>query len=190
MVPPYDPILQQLNGLAAAVGTLLEGNVTYRPIYCEYYSATSPIAYSPILRQIDDCQYGSDNSNFQWPDMMKVLPSIMENASISLLSGAYGSGGQSYLTEVDALCKVESLTYSYSPLRLLSTYLAAAIITAICIIFGFRAIEDNGKEEALGFSQLMHALSNRDLASAVDDSTNIMDEKVQADRGGHMKPIA
>ena len=188
MVLPYDPILQQLNGLAAAIGTLLDGNVTYRPYYCEYFSSTSPIAYSPILHQIDDCRY-HDNSSFQWPDMIKALPSIMENASISLLSGAYGSGGQDYLTEVAAFCKVESLTYSYDPFRLLSTYAAAAIITAICIILGFCSMKDNGKEETMGFSRLMHALSNRELTSTIDNSTNIMDEKVQADQCGDIKPV-
>ena len=189
MVPPYDPILQQLNGVAAAIGTLLAGNVTYRPYYCEYFSSTSAIAYSPILHQIDNCRYYDDNSSFQWPDMIKALPSIMENASISLLSGAYGSGEQDYLTEVATFCKVESLTYSYNSLRLLSTYAVAAIITVICISLGFYSIKDNGKEETVGFSRLMHALSNRDLTSAIDNSTNIMDERVQADRYGDIKPI-
>ncbi|KAJ6597390.1 hypothetical protein B0H10DRAFT_2325807 [Mycena sp. CBHHK59/15] len=190
MVPPVDPVLQQLNGLAAAVGTLLDGNVTYRPNYCEYFSATSPIAYSPILQQTDDCRGSGEYSNFQWPDMLEALPSIMKNASISLLSGAYaGSAGQDYLIPFDTTCTVTTLSYSYNPLRLLVTYGAAAIVTAICIFFGFRTVAANGKEETLKFSRLMHALSNDDLTQAIGALDDLKDEKVRADNNGVIRPV-
>lgn len=121
--------------------------------------------------------------------MMEVIPSLMRNASISLLSGAYATGNQTYLEPVETSCFVNVLTYSYNPWQLLGTYISGIIATSVCVFLGFRWVSVNGTEEKSSFSRFIKSLSNQEISQVVSGLKVVGKVRVKADENGCLKPI-
>ncbi|PPQ75042.1 hypothetical protein CVT26_012066 [Gymnopilus dilepis] len=164
--PQSDHVMRQLNGILGAVGNQLNGSIVYQQGYCDFDTATSLMASSPILNVGNDCVNKTDPV-FMWPDMRWAIPSLIQNVSISLLSGQYPSAEKgSYLEDVDTVCLTSPLTYHYDPTELLVTYATALLAVVVSLCIGFCAISANGCEEDLSLIRFLKALSTEDVASA------------------------
>ncbi|PPQ76882.1 hypothetical protein CVT26_001441 [Gymnopilus dilepis] len=182
--PQSDHVIRQLNGILGAVGDQLNGSIVYRQGYCVFDTATSRMASSPILDVGSDCVNRTDPV-FRWPDMRWAIPSLIQNISISLLSGQYPSAEKgSYLEDVDAVCLTSPLTYHYDPTQLLVTYATALLAVVVCLCIGFYAISANGCEEDLSLIRFLKALSTEDVASASVKAVGNMNATVEDGQRG------
>lgn len=136
-----------LNALALGVGTVLGGFMSYDPsidsntFLNESWILSDLIAGTPI-------------------DLMDVIPSLMQNLSISILSGYLDVPDQNIttLSRQNTTCIYPAVLFRYNSTRLLATYGAALFVAIVCAAFGLYAIHANGVEESLGFPRLLQAI--------------------------------
>ncbi|KLO14351.1 hypothetical protein SCHPADRAFT_319946 [Schizopora paradoxa] len=188
LVETHTPQETEPMALADATFLMLNGTVTYDVESFMFTSDSNVVANSPL---------GGFDSDIAWDwqaggstDMMFALPSLMQNISLSLLSGADGDAVFTGLGNVDTVCSFTGLHYVYDRNRLLITYGVALLVTSCCVAFGFRAYLQSGIDESFGFSRLLGSILNEDLyrhRGSLDKTTRIM----IGERGayGHLKPV-
>jgi hypothetical protein len=151
-----NPSTDQLNGLIRAVGGALTGRIVLQKDMDNLNEGASlAIAYSPLL------QWTTTNgtSNFTWSDLTTALPSLMQNVSLSFLSGRFPASGEPYMDEMRTDCLVAQLVYNYNHSRLLAIYAAAWGAAAAFFALGFYIIVWRNKgEHNLDFSHVIEEL--------------------------------
>ncbi|KLO12647.1 hypothetical protein SCHPADRAFT_941022 [Schizopora paradoxa] len=158
-VPAQDHTGMQYDAVITAFSDILIGNVNYDPTVREFNSDDNLfVAYSPSFAGSMGEPWASSPG-----DLKTVLPSLMQNISVSLLNDQLSQGENSTTASFDTTCHYTSSAYHYNDVRLLATYGAALVITALCMIFGYRAIHSNGCEESINFSRMLGAILNKSL---------------------------
>jgi len=154
-----DYIVMQYDAVIAAFADAVVGPVNYRADLKVFSGdGNYAIAYSPLFE-------GSSDDSWVWDsgqNLSAILSSYMQNLSVSLLSDQFSKEGNSTASH-ETTCWYSSTTYEYDEVRLLATYSAALLITAICMLFGLRAIRMNGAEESVSFSRILGAILNTSL---------------------------
>lgn len=140
-----EKILEQLLPLAGDVLWV------YGP-YNEFTAnSTFTIAYSPI---------GTKPGTYipwVWPEDLSIfIPNIMQNVSLSLLSGVLSDTRNNTIGSQDTTCRTYGLQYVYDRTRLLATYGAALLLTAVFLILGILT-SHNGRVESFGFTRVLAA---------------------------------
>ena len=164
-----EPVTRQLLSLWGAFSYLLTGTVDYDT------SSNAPrggatdmaIPWSPIID-------GSNNGiAWQWAgDLKTLIPDLMTNVSLSLLSGELSDVSNPTLTRTSVPCTQRGVVFVYSPLRLIVTYAVAVSLTFLCIAYGFYASKVNGRGEALHFSRILGAAAPPFTPSTAIDVTD------------------
>jgi len=149
----------QYDAIVIAFADVLTGSVNYMSGLQGYADGDNFfVAYSPVFTS-------SSSKDVPWspPDLTNTLPSLMRNISVSLLTDLLSNQGNSTTAPFDTTCWYSSSAYSYNEIRLLAAYGGALIVTAVCMLFGFRAIRLNGAEESVKFSRILGAILNKSL---------------------------
>lgn len=123
------------------------------------------------------------SKTWKWKgDMVNVLPQLMTNISISMLSNPLGAQQRMVQTQ----CSYSGIVYAYKPSQLLLTYGVGTVVTIICALAGFWSIWHNGVQESGNFSRLLASVLNDRLF----DVYVTMDTKVKAESNpeGHFIP--
>lgn len=148
----------QYDAVISAFADILVGSVNYDPTVEEFHNDDNLfVAYSPSFAGSMSKPWATS------PDLKTVLPSLMQNISVSLLNDQLSEGVNSTTASFDTTCHYTSSAYRYNEIRLLATYGAALVITAVCMLFGYRAIRSNGCEESVKFSRILGAILNKSL---------------------------
>jgi hypothetical protein len=144
-----------LDALAAALARVVNGSAVYDASSYNWRSDTNVIAYTWIVKAA---------SIYADVQLMSVLPSLMENISLSIASGYLDIPNYPpTMTSYDTTCYYPALQFSYNSRRLFVTYGAGIFVTVICVLFGLHAIHTNNAEESLDFSRLLAAILNGQL---------------------------
>lgn len=170
----------QLLPIWDAFGGQLYGVVTYLPTNNDFNPPVAFMAYSPFVS-------ASKNIAWQWQTNMSVaIPSLMQNVSLSLLSGQLSTEQNSTLKDVDTTCLVTGLHFAYNRARLLLIYTSSLILTAFSVAFGLYAASSNGVSESMAFSRIMGACF--DLKDRVDSTEFSRDTRIKAASNGTLLP--
>ena len=147
-----EPFTHQLLALWDAFSYSITGEIDYSIGDNYNYGPDTAITWSPVV------QGSSTGLAWEWAgDLEKLVPDLMHNVSMSLLSGALSDAYNPTLVRIDVPCQRMGSRFLYSPLRLVVTYGVALLVTAICIGYGLLAIRANGRGETLGFSRILGA---------------------------------
>ncbi len=120
----------QMNAVADSFARLLNGSAAYDPNVFDFTPGSPLIVYSP-LGEID-----RNNPWFWTEDMVFALPRLMADVSASLLSGKLSETGSLTLKTTETDCQTISLFFIYNRSRLLWSYGAGLIVTALCVGLG------------------------------------------------------
>ncbi|KLO16640.1 hypothetical protein SCHPADRAFT_937672 [Schizopora paradoxa] len=133
------------------------------------------------------------SGNFTFSDTIPhFITSLMQNASISLLSGKinynFSHDIATNLQYLNSTCSSSSTVYIYNPVRLFSVYGVALAVTTILAIYGCRLILRNGKESNLVLSDITRIALNGDIictreAGNVHDLTKLRLQVRRSDLG-------
>lgn len=143
-----------LDGLAQAVVSALRGFIVYDSWTSEFVDTNLTVAYSSMLHWT----HTNETNIATWSDLSTSLPSLMQNVSLSLLSGQFDSLHEAYMVKVDTDCSMTQLIYEYDSRRLLAIYIAAWTVAAIFLLLGFFFIWRNEREHNLDFSHIVEQL--------------------------------
>lgn len=164
----------QMNAVADSFARLLNGTASYDPNLFDFTAESPIIVYSP-LGEVD-----RNNPWFWTEDITVSLPGVMADVSKSLLSGKLSETGSPTLRQTETYCEIISLYFIYNRLRLLLSYGGSLVVTVICVVFGFYAIQKNGVEETLDFSRILRSVVNESLMNArshISDQTVVQASK-------------
>jgi hypothetical protein len=143
-----------LDALASGLAYAVNKAVIYSYNTYNFTASTSLAADSALLDG-----FGSD-----WPTHpMRDLPLLMQNISLSLLSGFLSWDNYTTLLPFQTICNYAASQWSYDPRQLFATYGVGIGTTTICVISGFCAVHANNAEESLGFSRLLEVILNGSL---------------------------
>ncbi len=122
--------------------------------------------------------------------MSVAMPSLMQNVSLSLLSGQLSTEWNSTLKHVDTACLQTGLHFVYNSIRLLLIYASSAVLTAFCIAFGLFAVSSNNVSESMTFSRLLNASFDfKDRLAELDSTASLSrNTKIKADAAGTLNP--
>ena len=148
-----------LGGLVLAVGKAFSGSVIFDLTFDGFAETPLSVAYSPLLHW-NRTNYSS--SVLTMSNLTTSLPRLMQNVSLSLLSGQFTSENQTYMEKVRTECSMTQLVYEYNSSRLLAIYVAAWAAAAIFFSLGFLFVWKNEGEHNLAFS---HVVEQRHLGS-------------------------
>lgn len=179
--------------IAVAFTQLLEGTLTPDGSVSGQ-SGLSPLCVSALTTQTPDFAW-------HWEDMMVGVPSLMANVSISLFNPAvqfypwsraatinpfavYNSSQA--VRAVNTTCWYSMQYFDYDPVRLLATYGAALLVTALCAALGFRAVHLNGVEDSMNFSRFLGAILNDQLFAERHELTKETRVKADNDQSGYL----
>ena len=166
----------QILALWDAFAWQLRGTVRYH--YTNNFGDTpSYIAWGAVVR-------GSRvGIAWHWAgNLEELLPQIMHNVSLSLLSGTLSDDQNTTLTMVNTNCSINALTYVYEPARLLGIYIGGLAATLLCLLLGLIAIKTNdNQEESLAFSRILAAYprvecDEKSVALTLDTPVRIPDD--------------
>ena len=102
----------------------------------------------------------AQSRTWAWRDsMVNLLPELMANISISILSNPIGAAEKSLSTE----CSYSGVVYAYKPTQLFLTYGLAMLCAFVCGLAGFWAISRNHVEESGRFSRLLASVLNEQM---------------------------
>ena len=144
-----------LDGLVEAVGRAFSGSVIFDSQYDAFAETPLSVGHSPMMHW---ARTADSRSVFSWSDLATSLPELMQNVSLSLLSGQFPSIDQTYMEEVQTECSMTQLVYEYNSWRLLVIYVIAWAATAISFSLGFWFVRKNGEEHNLDFSHVVDQL--------------------------------
>jgi len=152
-----DPLELALYGLVQAFVNGFSGSVIFDSEHDGFAGTPPSVAYSPMMQWTLS---SGKNTTLTWSDLTTSLPELMQNISLSLLSGQFPSQSHTYMTKVGTECLMTQLAYKYNSSRLLAVYIVAWATTAIFFSLGFFFIWKNGEEHNLNFS---HVVGQRQL---------------------------
>ena len=152
-----DPFQLALDGLVQAFVDAFDGSVIFDAQYDGFAGTPLSVAYSPMMQW--DPSPGT-NSTLTWSNLTTSLPQLMQNVSLSLLSGQFPSKNQTYMATTQKECSMTKLIYEYNSSRLLAIYAVAWAVAAIFFLLGFLFVWKNGEEHNLDFS---HVVDERHL---------------------------
>ncbi|KLO14740.1 hypothetical protein SCHPADRAFT_939289 [Schizopora paradoxa] len=170
--------LLNFDALADTFARTLNGTASYDPNIFDFTPGSPIIVYS---------LFGAAAPGIPWSlkdqDMTFAIPDLMDAVSLSLLSDILSTEADfKPVTKIPNPCQIQVLAFDYSRARLLLSYGAGLLYTAICITIGFYAIRVNGCEESMSLSRLMKAMVHPGLYEHKDDLVH--DETLlQADKG-------
>ncbi|KLO14353.1 hypothetical protein SCHPADRAFT_903407 [Schizopora paradoxa] len=172
----------QLLPIWDALGAQLEGVVTYLPTNNDFNPPVAFMAYSPFVSASKDIAW-------QWQTNMSVaIPSLMQNISLSLLSGKLSTEQNSTLQDAQTTCLVTGLHFVYNRVRLLLIYASSVIVTAFSVAFGLFVATSNKVSETMAFSRIMGACF--DLKGRIDPNYALSrDTRLIADTDGTLKMV-
>jgi len=147
-----DPLDLALDGLVQAFVNAFNGGVIFDAQYDGFVGTPPSVAYSPMMQW--DPSPGK-NSTLTWSNLTTSLPQLMQNISLSLLSGQFPSKNQTYLAKTQTECSMTMLIYEYNSSRLLAIYTVAWVAAAIFFSLGFLFVWKNGVEHNLDFSHVV-----------------------------------
>ena len=90
-------------------------------------------------------------------DLQEIVPIIMQNISLSVLTDQLSLHGNSTTSLQDTICRSNELQYTYNRVRLLATYGAGLALAIVCVTFGWFAMRSIGRQEVLEFSRILAA---------------------------------
>jgi hypothetical protein len=92
-------------------------------------------------------------------DLMEIMPSFMQNVSLSITSGYYDYPGYySTIPEYYTTCWYPTSVFSYDERHLIPPYVGGIGLTIICAILAVMARARNGRDESLGFPRILEAV--------------------------------
>ncbi|KAF6753691.1 hypothetical protein DFP72DRAFT_901232 [Ephemerocybe angulata] len=144
-----------LRELMEPLGRALTGSIVFA-MY-ETLDPTLTIAYTRLLRWR---WVENPYTEFTWSDMEVALPSLMQNMSLSLLSGEFPSLRGGYLATSLGQCMASQVIYKYTMWRLLVIYGIGWAMAAGTLVVGFLYVSRNGQERDLSFSNLVDGLGD------------------------------
>ena len=153
-----DPLQLALGGLVQAVCDAFIGSVIFDSYFNGFPEPPLNIAYSPMMHWAHST---SNSSVLTWADLTTSLPELMQNVSLSLLSGQFPSKNQTYMEKVQTECSMTQLVYEYNSRRLLVIYAVAWAAAAVFFSLGFLFVWKNGEEHNLDFSHVVDQLHLR-----------------------------
>ena len=152
-----DPLELALDGLVQAFVNAFKGSVIFDS-QCDGFAGTPlSVAYS-LMHWAPTVTRGNHHSVLTWSDLTTSLPQLMQNISLSLLSGQFPSYNQTYMVETQTECSMTKLVYEYKSSRLLAIYAIAWAAAAIFFALGFLFIWKNREEHNLDFSHVVDQL--------------------------------
>ena len=152
-----DPFQLALDGLVQAFVNAFNGSVIFDTQYDGFAGTPLSVAYSPMMQWAPS---PGNNSTLTWSDLTTSLPQLMQNVSLSLLSGQFPSKNQTYMATTQKECSMTKLIYEYNAIRLLAIYTVAWAAAANFFLLGFLFVWKNGEEHNLDFS---HVVDERHL---------------------------
>jgi len=161
-----DPLQLALDGLVQAVGAAFNGSVILDIFYDGFSGTPLNVAYSSMMHWV----HTTGKPSVTWSDLTTSLPELMQNVSLSLLSGQFPSRDQTYMTKVPTKCLITQLVYDYNSSRLLAIYAAAWGAAAIFFSLGFLFIWKNEGEHNLDFS---HVVGQLHLGLVASEELNV-----------------
>ncbi|THG93832.1 hypothetical protein EW026_g7514 [Hermanssonia centrifuga] len=144
------------------------------------FSAGTIIVNSPFTTS------PSSNILWQWQvDLINALPSLMQNISLSLISGVlFNSSLSDYNTGL-GLCTVTDLHFVYDRVRLLATYGAMIGVALACLLVALVAIHINKVGETMDFSRILGGVPVfRNSVEANGKIEDYLRKRVQVQRDG------
>ncbi|KLO14745.1 hypothetical protein SCHPADRAFT_297584 [Schizopora paradoxa] len=147
----------QYYAIVDALTNLLGGNATYDPDVYDFTNDSSIVAYSPLGAALADSPW------FWHRPMLRALPSLMRNVSVSILSGALSETGFPTLASIKTPCREDNVYYIYKPLRLFLAYGAGLLIAGLGMALASYAIYVNGQEEPLDFASVLKYVSTNGI---------------------------
>ncbi|PSR73108.1 hypothetical protein PHLCEN_2v11010 [Hermanssonia centrifuga] len=144
------------------------------------FSAGTIIVNSPFTTS------PSSNILWQWQvDLINALPSLMQNISLSLISGVlFNSSLSDYNTGL-GLCVVTDLHFVYDRVRLLATYGAMIGVALACLLVALVAIHINKVGETMDFSRILGGVPVfRNSVEANGKIEDYLRKRVQVHRDG------
>jgi len=142
------------NALVEAVVIALEGTIAYDTLMKKFFDTQLNIAYTVV----DWTYYPNGTTLLTLSDPATFISSLMQNVSLSLLSGQFLSNNETYMVKEPNECLVTQLIYEYDSQRLLAIYGAGAAVAAIFFSLGFIFISKNEVEHNLDFSHVVKQL--------------------------------
>ncbi|KAF5320480.1 hypothetical protein D9611_010690 [Ephemerocybe angulata] len=147
---PYEPFL-----MLDSIGWVLTGSVVRGNDRADDQSL-------PVTHWLD--RKYAIGSGFAWPSIGSALPSLVQNMSLSLLSGHFAPWNETYFDDIPGTCMSTQPVFEYIKWRLLTIYGIGWIAAAGCLGVGFWFVGRNGRERDMDFSNLVDALNDEPLA--------------------------
>ena len=171
----YDAVARTLNG---TVGVSYGSNTT-----SVTKSSNSLVAYSSLALGT----LPGDNAWAWRTDLLHGLPSLMQNISISFLSGQLTTTDNSTaLVDTNTTCIFSGVRFRYNRARLVWTYVAAEACTLGAVLLGFLVVlRNDGVSESLAFSRIAGAgMTLREQRADARDAEDLvtLQTRVQVDR--------
>ena len=152
-----------MDALADAVAYAISGNIN---------SSQDRFSWSSSIIQYTWMLYDAYHWN-RTQDLMWILPSLMENVSLSISSGVLDLDNYpSTMALFDGACVYPVSVYTYNHKHLLLAYASCLAVSLICTFVGLWAIHHNG-DEFLDFARVLEAIPRQGLAGGLGESTQI-----------------
>ncbi|KAF7974795.1 hypothetical protein HWV62_11289 [Athelia sp. TMB] len=140
----------QMNSIVDAFAYGMEGTITYGSNGLTGDSTPTAVQYT----QLSGALVGNANIT----DWTTIIPTLMQQTSLSLLSGSFDvRAGANSISAYNTTCLSYGDFYYYTRWKLLATYGVCIGVTALCVILGLTAVYKNKGGENLGFRRLLHS---------------------------------
>ena len=118
-------------------------------------------------------------------EMVNVLPQLMANISISMLSNPMDAQQKTVNTQ----CSYSGIVYAYKASQLILTYGVGTLVTFLCGLAGFWGVWMNGVEESGSFSRILASVLNDDMyrARPIYKDTRV---KAENTHDAHLIPLS
>ena len=166
--------------IADALATQLQGSVWLHPAG-DVAPGSSIIGYG-----LGTTTGGAESWNWMMNPQL-AIPSIMQNISLSMLSGNVGAlSNSSTLTTTPQECFVSTLIFQYDSIRLAGTYASTALVTLLCVYLGSWSVKRNKTEESINFSRWMDAVGHQEIVDKIKNKDLNQDTPLWLRRDGRL----
>ncbi|KAF7974796.1 hypothetical protein HWV62_11291 [Athelia sp. TMB] len=140
----------QMNGIVDAFAYGMEGDITYGSNGLTGDSTPTAVQYT----QLSGALVGNANVT-NWT---AIIPTLMQQTSLSLLSGSFDvRAGSNSISAYNTTCLSYGDFYYYTQWKLLATYGVCIGVASLCVLLGLTAVHQNQGGEDLGFRRLLHS---------------------------------
>ncbi|PSS08933.1 hypothetical protein PHLCEN_2v3423 [Hermanssonia centrifuga] len=175
-----DPLPLLDLALWVAFGQQFEGTVAWN------YFGGSLISDSGIIVNSPFTASPSSKILWQWQvDLVTAFPSLMQNISLSLVSGVLANTTNPNPPMQDSNCRVTDLHFVYDRVRLLTTYGATIGVAVVCLLVALVAIHRNKVGETMEFSRILGGVPVfRNSVEANGKIEDYLGKRIQVQRDG------